>query len=133
VASRRPRRTPVDHLLLPMDKNHPLEKRGASQWICLPSNCCLQREMAQELNDTRTRGPGNIDVFGGSRVGFFELNLLEKGIGIGGQESRQAGGNLPASLAHILIGRVLVELVFGQGYVVTQGDNGPELVVARLL
>src|SRR5882724_8459282 len=63
----------------------------------------------------------------------FERNLLEKGAGIGGQKAHQTGGKLGADFAYILFSRILVEFVFGKGDIAIEGDDGPQLVVTRLL
>src|SRR5258708_34738121 len=63
----------------------------------------------------------------------FERNLLGKGAGIGGQKALQTGGNLGAYFAHIFLGRILVEFVFGKGDIAIEGDDGPQLVATRLL
>src|SRR6267378_3182846 len=63
----------------------------------------------------------------------FERNLLGKGAGIGGQKALQTGGNLGAYFSHIFLGRILVEFVFGKGDIAIEGDDGPQLVVTRLL
>src|SRR5258708_18547836 len=63
----------------------------------------------------------------------FERNLLGKGAWIGGQKALQTGGNLGAYFAHIFLGRILVEFVFGKGGIAIEGDDGPQLVATRLL
>src|SRR6267378_6397659 len=63
----------------------------------------------------------------------FKEKLFGKGAGIGGQKALQTGGNLGAYFAHIFLGRILVEFVFGKGDIAIEGDDGPQLVVTRLL
>jgi len=57
---------------------------------------------------------------------------LGESAGICGQDFRQTGGNLGADLADIFLGWILVEFVSGQGNVIVEGDDRPELVAARL-